>query len=81
MGIFSWIFFGLIVGIIAKFLLPGKDGGGIIMTCVLGIAGSFVGGWFSTLIGYGRTDIYNAPGIIMSIIGAMVVLFVYRKLK
>ena len=45
MGILSWIIFGLIAGIIAKWIMPGKDGGGFILTVVLGIVGAVVGGW------------------------------------
>lgn len=54
MGILSWIIFGLIAGILAKWIMPGKDGGGFIVTIVLGIVGAVVGGWISTLFGFGR---------------------------
>lgn len=49
MGILSWIIFGLIAGILAKWIMPGKDGGGFFMTILLGIVGAVVGGWISTL--------------------------------
>ena len=49
MGILSWIIFGLIAGILAKWIMPGKDGGGFIVTIILGIVGAVVGGWISTL--------------------------------
>ena len=75
MHIIGWLLFGLVVGAIAKFLMPGNDPGGWIVTILLGIAGSFVGGFLAqTLMGkQGQT-----AGWIGSIIGAIVLLFVYR---
>ncbi len=52
MGIISWIIFGLIAGILAKWIMPGKDGGGFIITVILGIIGAVVGGWISTFFGF-----------------------------
>jgi len=80
MGILSWIVIGLIAGVIAKFLMPGKDPGGFIITILIGIAGAFVGNWiFSTL------GIYIGSGIVAVIIsafvGAVVLLFVINLLK
>ena len=75
MQFIGWILFGLVVGAIAKFLMPGSDPGGWIVTILLGIAGSFVGGFLATAI-MGRNE--NTAGWIGSIIGAMVLLFVYR---
>ncbi len=76
MGIITTIIFGLVVGVIAKFLMPGKnEPQGFIMTAILGIVGSFVGDWLAR-----TTGIFNADGgfgWIASIIGAMLVLFVY----
>lgn len=75
MGSFiGWIIFGAIVGAIAKFLMPGKDPGGWIVTILLGIAGSFVGGFLASAIGHGE----QTAGWIGSIIGAMILLFIYR---
>ncbi len=75
MGILTWIVFGLVIGAIAKFLMPGNDPGGWIVTILLGIAGSFVGGFLaSTLMGKQE----QTAGWIGSIIGAMVLLFIYR---
>jgi uncharacterized membrane protein YeaQ/YmgE (transglycosylase-associated protein family) len=76
---FLWtLFIGLIVGAVAKLLMPGRDPGGIIVTILLGIAGAFVGGFIGRALGvYGP----NTPvGFIMSVIGAMVLLFIYRIL-
>lgn len=53
MGIIAWIIFGLIAGAIAKLIMPGNDGGGFILTCVLGVVGAVVGGWLATMFGFG----------------------------
>jgi uncharacterized membrane protein YeaQ/YmgE (transglycosylase-associated protein family) len=87
-AIIGWIVFGLIAGIIAKAIMPGRDPGGAIVTILLGIAGSIVGGFIGrALFGYGRTasgDI-SEPGTIMSmvfaIIGALVLLAAYRLIR
>ena len=71
----GWIIFGLVVGVIAKFLMPGRDPGGWIVTILLGIAGSFVGGFLASSLGHGNSQ---TAGWIGSIIGAMVLLFLYR---
>ncbi|MDV5356984.1 GlsB/YeaQ/YmgE family stress response membrane protein [Kosakonia sp. SMBL-WEM22] len=82
MGILAWILFGLIAGVIAKFIMPGRDGGGFILTCVLGIVGAVVGGWLATMFGYGG-DItgFNMHSFIVAVIGAIVVLAVFRLLR
>ena len=79
MGILSWIIFGLIAGILAKWIMPGKDGGGFIVTVILGIIGAVVGGWISTLFGFGKVDGFNFGSFVVAVIGALVVLFIYRK--
>ena len=81
MGILSWIVFGLLAGILAKWLMPGRDGGGIIMTMLLGIAGAFVGGWIGTQLGFGSVTGFNLGSFFTAIIGALVLLFLYRLLK
>lgn len=70
---------GLIVGAIAKLLMPGKDPGGVIVTMLLGIAGSFAAGFIGRAFGLYRT-VGSGPGIIASIIGAMVLLVIYRAI-
>jgi uncharacterized membrane protein YeaQ/YmgE (transglycosylase-associated protein family) len=75
MNILGWLLFGLIVGAIAKFLMPGRDPGGWIVTILLGIAGSFVGGFLASAL-FGRPE--QTAGWIGSIIGAIVLLFIYR---
>ena len=75
MEFLGWILFGLVVGAIAKFLMPGRDPGGWIVTILLGIAGSFVGGFLATAV-MGRDS--QTAGWIGSIIGAILLLFIYR---
>jgi uncharacterized membrane protein YeaQ/YmgE (transglycosylase-associated protein family) len=67
---------GLIVGAVAKLLMPGKDPGGFIVTILLGIAGSFVGTFIGRMLGMYRNG--SSAGFIMSVIGAMILLFIYR---
>lgn len=78
MGILAWILFGLVVGIIAKLLMPGRDPGGFIVTILLGIAGALLGGFLGRAMGwYGEGD---AAGWIVSILGAIVLLALYRMM-
>jgi uncharacterized membrane protein YeaQ/YmgE (transglycosylase-associated protein family) len=78
-GILGWIVFGLIVGVVAKLVMPGRDPGGFIVTVLLGIAGAVLGGLIGRLAGlYGQGD---AAGFIMSTLGAIALLFVYRKMR
>jgi uncharacterized membrane protein YeaQ/YmgE (transglycosylase-associated protein family) len=78
MGILSWILFGLVVGIIAKLLMPGRDPGGFIVTILLGIAGALLGGFIGRAMGfYGPSQ---GAGWLMSIVGAIVLLALYRML-
>ncbi|PSJ44349.1 GlsB/YeaQ/YmgE family stress response membrane protein [Zobellella endophytica] len=81
MGILSWIIFGLIAGFLAKFIMPGRDGGGLIMTIILGIAGAFVGGWVGTLIGFGSVTGFNLGSLFTAVIGAVILLFAYRLIR
>ncbi len=75
-GIIGWIIFGLIVGAIAKLVMPGRDPGGIIVTILLGIVGAVVGGYIGRALGlYGPND---AAGFLMSLLGAVVLLGIYR---
>jgi uncharacterized membrane protein YeaQ/YmgE (transglycosylase-associated protein family) len=77
LSILGWIVFGLIVGVIAKLLMPGRDPGGLMVTILLGIAGAVVAGFLGRVMGlYGPND---AAGYIMSILGAILLLFLYRK--
>lgn len=79
MGIVAWIFFGLIAGIIAKLLMPGRDPGGCIITMLLGIVGAFVGGFiFELLTSRPQMMRFDFGSLFVAIIGAMVVLLIYR---
>ncbi|MGL4454762.1 MAG: GlsB/YeaQ/YmgE family stress response membrane protein, partial [Plesiomonas sp.] len=80
MGIFSWVILGLIVGILAKWIMPGKDEGGFIITVVLGIVGAVIGGYVSQLMGMATVTGFNIKSLIFSIIGSLIVLFIYRKI-
>lgn len=81
MGILSWIILGLLAGVLAKWLMPGKDSGGFIITTLLGIAGAFVGGYLGNLIGFGSVNGLSLGSIITATVGAFILLLAYRKLK
>lgn len=81
MGILSWVIFGLIAGAIAKFLHPGDDPGGIIVTIIIGILGAVVGGYIATLLGWGAVDGFNPGSFAIAVLGAILLLFLYRKFK
>jgi len=75
-GLIGTILFGLIVGFLAKLVMPGKDPGGVIITILLGIVGSVVGRWVGRALGlYGPED---AAGFLMSLVGAVLLLALYR---
>ena len=75
-GVLGWILFGLIVGALAKLVMPGRDPGGIIVTMALGIAGAVVGGFIGRTLGwYGAND---GAGFLMSFLGAVLLLWIYR---
>lgn len=75
-GVIGWIVFGLIVGAVAKLLMPGRDPGGFIVTILLGIAGALLGGYIGrALHWYGPNE---PAGFLMSLVGAIVLLFLYR---
>lgn len=76
MHIIGWIVFGLVVGVVAKFLMPGRDPGGFVITAVIGIVGAVIGGFVGRAIGL-YTD--GAPvGFVMAVIGAIILLAAYR---
>ena len=74
----GWIFFGLVVGIVAKLLMPGKDPGGFIITILLGIGGALIGGYLGRALGwYGETD---PVGFVMAVFGSLILLIAYRMI-
>lgn len=80
-GILSWVLMGLIAGIIAKLLMPGKDPGGCIITVVIGIAGALLGGWLASLLGFGGISGFDFRSLIIAILGSFVLLAIFRMLK
>jgi uncharacterized membrane protein YeaQ/YmgE (transglycosylase-associated protein family) len=78
MAILSWIVFGLVIGIIGKLLMPGRDPGGFIVTILLGIAGALVGGFIGRAMGFYGPG--QSAGWLMSILGAIILLALYRLL-
>ena len=80
MQILSWIVLGLIVGGLAKLIMPGKDPGGCIVTILIGIAGAFLGGYLSTVLGYGHVRGFDWVSLGTAIVGALILLVIYRVL-
>ena len=78
MGILSWIFLGLVAGALAKFIMPGKDPGGFVVTIIIGILSGVVGGFLGTFIGLGKIESFDLGGIIIATAGAVLLLIVYR---
>jgi uncharacterized membrane protein YeaQ/YmgE (transglycosylase-associated protein family) len=83
-----WVFIiGLIIGIIAKWIMPGKDPGGFIITAIIGIAGSFIGGWLASLFGFSAGATASGAGIggfwgfVWALIGAIILLFIYHLVR
>ena len=77
-SVLGWIFFGLIVGAIAKLVMPGRDPGGIIVTILIGIVGAVVGGFIGRALGFYGPD--QAAGFLMSFLGAVILLAIYRMI-
>lgn len=78
-GILGWIAFGIIVGLVAKLLHPGRDPGGFVVTALLGIAGSLLGGFIGRLLGFYREGHGAGAGFLMSVLGAILILVIYHK--
>ena len=78
MGLLTWIILGAIAGAIAKWIMPGDDPGGFIITILLGIAGALVGGFIASAMGLGDMDGFSFGTVIIAILGAILLLFLYR---
>ena len=78
MGILSWIIMGLIVGIVAKLIMPGDDPGGFIVTILLGIAGALLGGFVGTYFQLGDVTGFNMVSLLLAIGGSLILLILYR---
>jgi uncharacterized membrane protein YeaQ/YmgE (transglycosylase-associated protein family) len=81
MGILSWIILGLIVGALAKWIMPGKDPGGVFITILIGIAGAMLGGFLSTKLDLGTVTGVNLGSVVIATAGALILLFGYRRIK
>jgi uncharacterized membrane protein YeaQ/YmgE (transglycosylase-associated protein family) len=77
MGIIAWIVFGLIAGILAKFLMPGNQPGGIVATTLLGVGGALVGGFLGSQLGFGDVSGFDLRSMALAVGGGIVVLLIY----
>jgi uncharacterized membrane protein YeaQ/YmgE (transglycosylase-associated protein family) len=80
MGIISWIVFGLLAGLVAKLLTPGRDPGGCIITMLIGIAGAVLGGFIGTALGFGGIEGFDLRSLLVAVGGAVLLLLLYRAL-
>jgi len=81
MGILTWILLGLVAGVLAKFIMPGKQGGGLVLTIVLGVVGAIVGGFVGTyVLHFGDISGFDLRSIGIAVGGALLVLLVYGSL-
>ncbi len=78
MGIIAWIVFGLIVGVIARLIMPGQQPGGFFITILIGIAGALVGGFIGSALGLGTVDAFNLGSMLIAVLGAILLLAIYR---
>ena len=81
MGILSWIIFGLIAGAIAKWLHPGQDPQGCIVTILIGIAGAFVGGWIGSMIGLGTVNEFSFRTLLLAVAGSFILLWIFSMIR
>jgi len=81
MGFLTWIVLGLVAGVLAKMIMPGRDPGGLIVTIVLGIAGALVGGYLGTRLGFGSVSGFDLRSVAISVGGAILLLFLHRMLR
>jgi uncharacterized membrane protein YeaQ/YmgE (transglycosylase-associated protein family) len=81
MGIATWIVLGLVAGLVAKIVMPGRDPGGIIVTALLGIGGALVGGFIGTRLGFGNISGFDLRSVVIAVGGAVLLLFLHRLLK
>lgn len=80
MGILSWIVMGILAGALAKWIMPGKDGGGLLITMLLGIAGAFVGGFVGNLLGFGGVSGFDVRTLVLATVGALGLLWLRKQL-
>lgn len=81
MGWLVWIGLGLVAGILAKWIMPGRDPGGVIITIVIGIVGALIGGFISAQLGFGGVTGFDIRSVIIAVLGAILLLFIYRRIR
>ena len=81
MGILTWIVFGLIAGALAKWIMPGPDPGGILVTILIGILGAVVGGFIGSFIGLGGVEGFDIGSLVIAVLGSLLLLWGYRKMR
>lgn len=81
MGVLLWVLFGLIAGVIAKFIMPGGGPGGIVVTIILGILGAVVGGFISTQLGFGDISGFDVRSMAIAVGGAVLLLLIYGMVR
>jgi len=81
MGLLSWVVFGLIAGAIAKFLIPGRDPGGCIITIIIGVIGAVLGGFLATKLGYGGISGFDLRSFVIAVIGSILLLIIWRLIS
>jgi uncharacterized membrane protein YeaQ/YmgE (transglycosylase-associated protein family) len=81
MGLISWIVFGLIAGALAKWIMPGKDPGGCVVTSLIGIVGAVVGGFCASLLGFGGVARFDFRSFAVAIVGSLLLLWVWRLIR
>jgi len=81
MGLGSWVLMGLLAGLVAKFLLPGKDPGGCVITVLIGIGGALLGGFLATYLGFGGLSGFDGRSFVIATLGAFVLLLLLRVVK
>lgn len=81
MAILSWILLGLVAGALAKFIMPGNDPGGIIVTIIIGIVGAVIGGFIATQLGFGDVSGFNLHSLLVAILGSLILLVGFRMIR
>lgn len=81
-GWISWILIGLVAGYVAKWIMPGKDPGGIIVTILIGIVGGVIGGWLGSLLNLGSiTGFLSIGSLVLAVVGSLILLFIIRQVR
>jgi len=81
MSFLTWAALGLLVGALAKFIMPGKQGGGIIKTTLLGVAGALLGGFVGSKLGMGSVSGFNVPSLVLAVGGAILLLLLLGRVR